>query len=138
MERGWSAADFVVTAIANPRPQKRLHLLPEILRELQTLLPARTARLVLAGAHAEGSAEARQAVGEIDAAIARCGVADRVHWTGGTGDVAAILAASDALVSASAYEGLSLAHLEALAAGVPVVATDVRHPIRRVRCCFGT
>ena len=123
--RGWDAADFVIAAVANPRPQKRLHLLPEILRELQTLLPSRSARLVFVGAHAEGSAEARQSVAETAAAIVRCGVADCVHWAGGTGDVATILAASDALVSASAYEGLSLAHLEALAAGVPVVATEV-------------
>ena len=34
------------------------------------------------------------------------------------------LAAADALVSVSAHEGLSLAHLEALAAGLPVIATD--------------
>ena len=124
-ERGWSGADFIIAAIANPRPQKRLHLLPEILRDLQTLLPTRTARLVFVGAHSEGSTEARQAVTAIDAAIALCGVAHCVHWTGGTSDIATVLAASDALVSASAYEGLSLAHLEALAAGVPVVATDV-------------
>lgn len=123
--RGWSAQDFLIAAVANPRPQKRLHLLPEILRELQTLLPGRTARLILVGAHAESSAESLHAVAETDSAIARCGVGGRVHWTGGTGDVALILAASDALVSASAYEGLSLAHLEALAAGLPVVATDV-------------
>ncbi len=123
--RGWSAQNFVITAVANPRPQKRLHLLPEILRELQTLLPGQTARLVLVGAHAEGSAGSEQSVADTEAAIARCGVSDLVHWTGGTGDVATILAASDALVSASSYEGLSLAHLEALASGVPVVATNV-------------
>jgi glycosyltransferase involved in cell wall biosynthesis len=39
-------------------------------------------------------------------------------------DVAGLLAACDVLVSPSAYEGLSLAHLEALAADMPVVATD--------------
>ncbi len=125
LARGWSVEDFLIVAVANPRPQKRLHLLPEILRELQTLWPTRVARLVVVGAHAEGSEETRQAVAEIDAAIARCGVADRVHWTGGVGEVATVLAASDALVSSSAYEGLSLAHLEGLAAGLPVVATDV-------------
>jgi glycosyltransferase involved in cell wall biosynthesis len=125
VERGWGAADFIVAAIANPRPQKRLHLMPAILRELQIRMPGRAVRLVFVGAHAERSAGARQAVAEIAAAIARCRVADSVHWTGGTGEVATILAASDSLVSASAYEGLSLAHLEALAAGVPVVATDV-------------
>jgi len=39
-------------------------------------------------------------------------------------DVAPALAAADVIVSTSAHEGLSLALLEALAAGVPVVATD--------------
>ncbi len=36
-----------------------------------------------------------------------------------------MLAASDLLISTSAYEGLSLAQLEALAAGLPIVATPV-------------
>ncbi len=123
--RGFGEQDFIIAAVANPRPQKRLHLLPEILRELQKLLSGRPARLVFVGEHAEGSAEARLAVAEIEEAVAVCRVADRVHWTGGVGDVATALAACDALVSASAYEGLSLAYLEALAAGVPVVATEV-------------
>lgn len=124
-ERGWNADDFILTAVANPRPQKRLHLLPEILRELQMLLAPRAARLVIVGAHAERSADARQSVAEVEAAISRYGVGEDVHWTGGTGAIATLLSASNALVSASAFEGLSLAHLEALAAGVPVVATAV-------------
>jgi glycosyltransferase involved in cell wall biosynthesis len=123
--RGWGAEDFVIAAIANPRAQKRLHWLPEILHALRNLLKGRTVRLVFAGAHEEGSAEARQSVAEIEVAIERWDVADGVHWTGGTGEVATVLAASDALVSTSAFEGLSLAQLEALAAGVPVVATEV-------------
>src|SRR5207248_2063032 len=40
-------------------------------------------------------------------------------------DVPALLAASDVLVSVSSHEGLSLAQLEALAAGRPVLTTDV-------------
>jgi glycosyltransferase involved in cell wall biosynthesis len=122
---GWAAADFIIVAVANPRPQKRLHLLPAIMHELRDRLLGRRVRLVFVGAHAEGSAEARQSVAEIDEAVARTGLAANVHWTGGIGDVAPILAAADVLVSTSAYEGLSLAHLEALAAGLPVVATDV-------------
>ncbi|MEA3212026.1 MAG: hypothetical protein QOE70_5083 [Chthoniobacter sp.] len=122
--RGWQAGDFVLTAIANPRPQKRLHLLPEIVHALQSLLPDRTVRLVLVGART-GSAETRHAVAAVEAEITRWNVEAQVHWTDGTSDVATILAASTALVSTSAFEGLSLAHLEALAAGLPVVATEV-------------
>jgi glycosyltransferase involved in cell wall biosynthesis len=40
-------------------------------------------------------------------------------------DIAGLCAAADVMISPSAYEGLSLAHLEALAAGLPVVTTDV-------------
>ena len=40
-------------------------------------------------------------------------------------DVPAILASADAFVCASDYEGMSNALLEAMAAGLPVVATDV-------------
>jgi glycosyltransferase involved in cell wall biosynthesis len=40
-------------------------------------------------------------------------------------DVAGVLAAADVMVSASAFEGLSLAHVEALASGLPLVATAV-------------
>jgi glycosyltransferase involved in cell wall biosynthesis len=123
--RGWNGDDFIIVAVANPRPQKQLHRLPSILRELQGLWPGRNVRLVIVGAHLEGSVEARAAVAKTEAEAARCGTRDQVHWTGGTKDVADILAASDVLVSASAYEGLSLAHLEALAAGLPVVATAV-------------
>ena len=47
----------------------------------------------------------------------------RLHFVGARGDVARWLAAADVFVSTSAHEGLSLAQLEALAAGLPVVAT---------------
>ena len=53
------------------------------------------------------------------------GVADRVHFLGARSDVLVLLAASDVLVSGSRAEGLPGVVLEAMAVGVPVVATDI-------------
>jgi glycosyltransferase involved in cell wall biosynthesis len=53
------------------------------------------------------------------------GVRDAIEWTNSGHEVRDVLAGADVLLSLSAHEGLSLAHVEALAAGVPVVATDV-------------
>ncbi len=52
-------------------------------------------------------------------------ITDRVHFLGERDDVPHLLAASDCLWLASEYEGQSNAILEAMAAGVPVVATDI-------------
>jgi glycosyltransferase involved in cell wall biosynthesis len=49
---------------------------------------------------------------------------DRVHLLGRCEDVSEILAHADVLWQAGAYEGQSIAILEAMAAGVPVVAAD--------------
>jgi len=53
------------------------------------------------------------------------GVADRVEWVDHTDDVAAHLRAADIMVAPSRWEGMSLVLLEALACGLPVVATRV-------------
>ena len=52
------------------------------------------------------------------------GIADRVAMPGHQGRVDPWFAAADALVLSSDYEGLGIVVIEALAAGVPVVATD--------------
>lgn len=54
--------------------------------------------------------------------VAEHGVADRVSLLGHRGDVPALLAASDGLLSASRSEGFGMAVLEAMAAAKPVVA----------------
>lgn len=53
------------------------------------------------------------------------GLTDRMIFLGQRDDVAAIIAASDIFVLPSFYEGTSLALLEAMAAGKPIVASDV-------------
>jgi glycosyltransferase involved in cell wall biosynthesis len=69
-------------------------------------------------------------VGEGDAralqeASARLGLQHQVMWLGRRADVPSLLAASDIGVLASHEEGFSNAVLEAMAAGLPMVATAV-------------
>lgn len=56
---------------------------------------------------------------------AELGVADRVVATGELEDVFDLLASADVFCLSSRWEGMPLALLEAMAAGLPVVATDV-------------
>ena len=56
---------------------------------------------------------------------ARLGLQDCVHFLGSRGDVEDILPYFDVIVSSSWWEGFPTVLLQALAAGVPVVATDV-------------
>jgi glycosyltransferase involved in cell wall biosynthesis len=54
-----------------------------------------------------------------------CEVTDRVHFLGTRMDVPRLMPHLDVLWLASGYEGQSNAIMEAMAAGVPVVATDI-------------
>ncbi|MGI9079648.1 MAG: glycosyltransferase [Acidimicrobiales bacterium] len=62
---------------------------------------------------------------EIEALAAQLGVASRTQLLGLRTDVADLLAAADAVVLSSAFEGLPNIVLEAMAAGRPVVASRV-------------
>jgi glycosyltransferase involved in cell wall biosynthesis len=62
---------------------------------------------------------------EVEATAAGTRLSGRVLFTGVRPDARDLIALSDALVFSSDWEGLSLAALEALAAGVPVVSTEV-------------
>ncbi|MBN8457179.1 MAG: glycosyltransferase family 4 protein [Verrucomicrobia bacterium] len=120
---------FTLACVANPRPQKRLHLLPAILAATDKALAAAGltgigARLVIAGETSPDLADAVEARALTDAEAVRLGVAERLRWTDGAVPVREVLADAHALVSCSAHEGLSLAHLEALSSGRPVVACD--------------
>lgn len=62
---------------------------------------------------------------DLEAHAGRLGVSARVQFAGGRDDVAALLPAFDVFALPSRTEGLSIALLEACAAGLPVVASDV-------------
>lgn len=62
---------------------------------------------------------------EIERQIGDLGITTRVHLLGDRTDVAQLVSAFDLLVLASLHEGLPNAVMEAMAAGVPVVATAV-------------
>jgi len=62
---------------------------------------------------------------EVAAAVARRGLGHRVRLLGERSDVPRLLAASDFLVLPTDWEGLPISVLEALSAGLPVVASRV-------------
>jgi glycosyltransferase involved in cell wall biosynthesis len=62
---------------------------------------------------------------EVEAAIVRAGLGDRVHLLGLREDVPEILPAFDVFALASRWEGLPRVFPQAMAAGLPIVATRV-------------
>ena len=76
-----------------------------------------SARLIIAG-------EGRQR-GELERQIARLGLTEAVRLLGNRGDVAHLLAECDVFALSSIAEGMPLTLMEAMATGLPVVATDV-------------
>ncbi|MEW6704323.1 MAG: glycosyltransferase [Pseudomonadota bacterium] len=75
------------------------------------------ARLVLVGDGPQRPA--------LQALAAELGIADRVRFDGFRNDVASALTEADVFLLSSRYEGISIALLEAMRAGLPTVATRV-------------
>lgn len=69
--------------------------------------------------------------------ISRLNLQDRVHLLGWRDDVEKLLSESDVFLLPSEFEGFGLAAVEAMAAGVPVVATNIA-PFREVLGTDGT
>ena len=65
---------------------------------------------------------------KLEALARKLDVADSIEFTGNRNDVPALLKAADVFVLASRNEAFGLALVEAMAAGLPVVASDVGSP----------
>ena len=100
------------------RPQKD-H--PTLIRAL-SILPE-DYRLFLAGG-AETD-EDRKYLNDCKQLVAELGLGERVRFLGVRSDVPQLLAAADVVVLSTAYEGMPLSLLEAMAAGRPLIASDV-------------
>jgi glycosyltransferase involved in cell wall biosynthesis len=113
---GLGGDDIAIANVANLIPYKGQAELVEALAGIRPAHPG--ARLFLVG-------EDRGLGPDLLRLAEAHGIADRVVFLGRRDDVAELLAAMDLFVLASHEEGSSNALLEAMAAGVPVVATAV-------------
>lgn len=104
----------VLVSVSVLRPQKALDVMIRAFAIVRSARPA--VRLLIAG---QGNRDALSAlVRELD-------LEQAVTFLGFRRDVVNVLAAGDIAVSSSDYEGSPLAVMEYMAAGLPVVATDV-------------
>ncbi len=114
-ELGLAPDEIVVVTAANFRPQKDY---PSLLQAARILADREVpVRVVAVG---QGPQEQ-----EIRALRAALGLEDRVILTGFREDAVRVMGAADVFTLASRWEGLPVALMEALALGLPVVATAV-------------
>jgi glycosyltransferase involved in cell wall biosynthesis len=114
-ELGIPAAAPVVLQVACLKPQKAPELFVELAAALAPRFPA--AHFVLVG---DGGLR-----GEVERRRSAAGLERRLHLPGWRTDVPALLDAAAVVTLTSRFEGLPRVLVEALAAGVPVVATAV-------------
>jgi glycosyltransferase involved in cell wall biosynthesis len=114
-QMGLSADAHLMTLVGTLKRQKGHQYLIDALREI---LPSFPRLHVLFVGDGELGVELR-------ARARSAGVDGHVHFLGSRGDVPAILAASDSFVLPSLWEGLPMALIEAMASGLPIVATEV-------------
>jgi glycosyltransferase involved in cell wall biosynthesis len=114
-EMGAGHDDLVILSMARLAPDKGL----DYLIEAAAILPptARRIQIVIAG---EGPERDR-----LEQLASHLGVTKRVRFLGFREDVGDLLAASDLVVLPSLREGLSIALLEAMAAGKPIIASSI-------------
>jgi N-acetyl-alpha-D-glucosaminyl L-malate synthase BshA len=107
-------AEKLLVHLSNFRPVKRILDVIEVCARVAAAVPA---RLMLIGDGPDRSAAEHLAV--------RLGVAGRVHFLGKQDNVNELLPLADLMLMPSEMESFGLAALEAMACGVPTIATRV-------------
>lgn len=114
-EQGLSREDFVVGIVGRIAPIKNHPMFLQAAARVAKELP--TARFVVVGGGA--------GMHDLVRLAANLGIAERVRFSGVRTDLPAIYADLDAVALTSLNEGTPLSLIEAMAAGKPIVATDV-------------
>jgi glycosyltransferase involved in cell wall biosynthesis len=112
---GLAASDFVVGTVGELSPVKNIALALDGVARAHREVPLLKYLVIGGGAQHEA----------LTAKAAELGLTAAVRFLGVRRDVPELLAALDAYVCSSNYEGISLSILEAMAAGTPIVATMV-------------
>ncbi len=124
-EFGWPKDARIVAHVGRLAPQKNHRTILEAARLVRDRDPG--VRLLLIG---DGRLR-----GQVEEGIDRLGLRDACAIASQRRDVPRLLLASDVFVFPSLWEGLPGAPLEALAAGLPVVASDIP-PLREIQPFF--
>jgi len=120
-ELGIAPDEFVVGHVGNFRPQKNHAFVVDIAAAALARRP--DLRFLLVGRDVDGTGELRRSVRE---RAERAGVAERFIFTGERTDVPRLMTgAMDAFVLPSLWEGLGIVLIEAQAAGLACVVSDV-------------
>ncbi|WNS81211.1 glycosyltransferase family 4 protein [Domibacillus sp. DTU_2020_1001157_1_SI_ALB_TIR_016] len=112
---GISDDGFVIACVAELSARKNQVQLLEALHQLNTSVPV-TCLLV-------GNGEAEE---DLKAIVKRDGLSERVQFLGFRKDIPELIEAADAITLLSKQEGLPRALMEGLAAGKPIITTNVR------------
>ena len=107
----------VIGTVAALRPEKNFPRLLRAFAQLHAVRSCRPCRLVIAGDGAERAA--------LESLAASLGIASAVTFTGHVADTASLYGGFDLFALSSDTEQMPIAVLEAMAAGLPVAATDV-------------
>ena len=110
----WPGEGPVIGTVATLRPEKNL---PRLLRAMRLLADRMPVRLVIVGEGPERPS--------LQALAMELGLAGRVHFTGYCGTPQDMYRGFDVFALSSDTEQMPLSVLEAMAAGLPVAATDV-------------
>jgi glycosyltransferase involved in cell wall biosynthesis len=116
-ELGLAPDDLAILAVGRMTPQKRPLLFLEIAARVAARVPEAKFFWIGDGPLA----------GDWDARAAALGIASRAQRLGWREDVASLLASGNLLLHTAEYEGLPLAILEAMAAGLPCAVSETLH-----------